>query len=124
VEVFMSSYISQKIDETQKETFNHTLSQEVYRRREEDRENHQKSQAILENLRRILPLPSNAYLETISNICYPTHELVGASFKEKETGKIYVAEKVCLQFYGGWYFGILLNCGGSHTFLDFENYSC
>lgn len=119
------SNLSYKKDEGSFEVFDHTLSHEIYSKRKEDRQNPDFLKKAFENLRRILFfLPEDAFMETPSNIHLPTHEFVGIKLKEKETGRVYVSEKVCLQFYGGWFFGVLLNCEGSHTFLYFHNHSC
>lgn len=106
------------------EMFNHSLSHEIYRKRQEDRESVEFCEQALDRLRRILPLPDSAVMISPTNIRLPGHIMEGKRFREKSTGRVYVSEKVCFQFYGGWVYGILLNCGGSHTFLYYQNYSC
>lgn len=81
-----------------------------------------------DNLRRVLTfIPPDAKLEDynrLTNINLPTHPLVGKKLKNQKNGKIYLVEKVNLQFYHGWFYGALMQCDGSHTFLYFQNKSC
>ncbi len=105
------------------EVFDHTHSQQIYRARSNSFDH--KISEFMENIKKILPaLPDDAIFQTPSNLSLPRHGLVARRLLEKDTGNVYVCEKVCLQFYGGWFYGALLNHGGSHSFLYFENHSC
>jgi hypothetical protein len=109
--------ISFKESNNSKEWYNHTHSIDVYRLR--------KDGAIPKSfLKALLSLPENAVFDSASSISLPSHSLLGRVFKNKETGKEYVVEKVCLQFYGGWYMALLLNNKGSHAFMYYQNRSC
>lgn len=117
-------YISVKKNDQMLETFNHSLSQTIYRHNSLHHEDPVFLNKILASLHKILPLPKDTKIQTPTNLVLPSHFLMGAKFQEKESGNIYVVEKVCLQFYGGWYYGVLLNHNGSHCFVDFQNLSC
>src|SRR5690606_32055099 len=117
-------YISTKKDVQSLENFNHTLSHEIYRSFSPKKESPDFLTKVLQALQKIIPLPEDVKIHSPTNLVLPSHFLMGASFKEKETGNIYKVEKVCLQFYGGWYYGVLLNLNGSHCFLDYQNLSC
>lgn len=56
----------------------------------------------------------------------PDHELLGTILKKKSTGGEYVIDKVCRQWYMGWYWVVLARAKGtkSHATLLWENESC
>lgn len=56
----------------------------------------------------------------------PDHELIGTVIVKKETGKKYVIDKVCRQWYCGWYWMVLARQLGtkSHAQIMWENENC
>lgn len=112
--------ISFKEDNNSKEWFNHTLSQEVYK----ITKGRSNLEVLKNKLSKILPLPEDVKIDSASSLVFPSHKLLGKKLKELSSGKVFLVEKVCLQFYGGWHYGVLLNCEGSHCFRYFENHSC
>lgn len=120
----MQPYISSVKTAQSTEYFNHTLNSEIYRI---IRPNHtdEKNQKVLALLKNILSLPEDVEITTASNLSLPTHPFVGKKFIDTRTQNEYTATKVCLQFYGGWHYCVLLvDQNKSSTFLMFENYSC
>ena len=53
-------------------------------------------------------------------IDYP---LVGTQITNSK-GKTYIVEQANKQWYNGYYIGILIQCNGSHAFIDIENINC
>lgn len=113
-------YISFYQNYIKKEWYNHTHSHEIYRLRKES-VNLDKIKKIYN---KIFSLPEDSVFESSTNIYFPIHLLIGKKYLQKETNQIYIVEKVCLQFYGGWYFCLVLNYKGSHALVMSENHSC
>lgn len=54
----------------------------------------------------------------------PDHELVGKNLVNFTTKNQYTIEKVCKQWYHGWYISLLIQNKGSHTAIFWENSNC
>lgn len=120
----MQPYISILKTDHSTEYFNHTLNSELYRilRLKQTEDNNQK---ILKVLKNILPLPADVEMSTPTNLSLPSHHLMGKKFTDTRTQEEYTVTKVCMQFYGGWHYCVLLvDQNRSSTFLMFENNSC
>ena len=52
------------------------------------------------------------------------HSLVGKYLFNKSKDEWYLVEKVNKQWYGGYYYGMLVQNNGSHAFVWFKNVNC
>ena len=71
------------------------------------------------NARRELGL--GEFDKSVSNRAIDDHSYIGKEIFHRKRGVWYLIEGVNLQWYGGFYYGMLIQHNGSHAFKYFEN---